>query len=87
MERNIQETGINGVCDNKAIRIDVGMSKGCGDGLPYVLEIDSNSELRVLSAKPLPQKRRRRYDEKEGIGFLKPEHGTQQIQVEALVSF
>ncbi|KAF9623573.1 hypothetical protein IFM89_003363, partial [Coptis chinensis] len=49
-----------------------------------VLEIDSNSELRILSAKPLPQKRRRRYDEKEGIGFLKPEHGTQQIQVEAL---
>ncbi|KAF9614244.1 hypothetical protein IFM89_016505 [Coptis chinensis] len=32
--RTIQETGINGVCDNKAIRIDVGMSKGCGDGLP-----------------------------------------------------
>ncbi|KAF9614018.1 hypothetical protein IFM89_014818 [Coptis chinensis] len=48
-----------------------------------VLEIDSNLELRVLSAKPLPQKRRTRYDEKEGIGFLKPEHGTQQIQVEA----
>ncbi|KAF9598863.1 hypothetical protein IFM89_031983 [Coptis chinensis] len=34
MGRTIQETGINGVCDNKAIRIDVGMSKGCGDGLP-----------------------------------------------------
>ncbi|KAF9597626.1 hypothetical protein IFM89_020105 [Coptis chinensis] len=34
MGHTIQETGINGVCDNKAIRIDVGMSKGCGDGLP-----------------------------------------------------
>ncbi|KAF9617204.1 hypothetical protein IFM89_035086 [Coptis chinensis] len=43
MGHTIQETRINGVCDNRAIWIDVGMSKGCGDGLSQVLEIDSNS--------------------------------------------
>ncbi|GAB2281973.1 hypothetical protein Dimus_016537 [Dionaea muscipula] len=34
MGHTIQESGINGVCGNKAIRIDVGMSEGCINGLP-----------------------------------------------------
>ena len=45
MGHTIQEVGINGVCGNRAIRIDVGMSKGCGNGLPEVLEINGSKEL------------------------------------------
>ncbi|KAJ1383013.1 Cytochrome P450 [Sesbania bispinosa] len=32
MGHTIQTVGFNGVCNNRAIRIDVGMSKGCGGG-------------------------------------------------------
>lgn len=35
----IQEEGINSACNAKVIRIDVGLSAGCGDGQPEVLEI------------------------------------------------
>lgn len=55
MGHTIQQLGINGVCDDRAIRIDVGMSKGCGNGLPEVLEIKGNSELRILTSNPLYQ--------------------------------
>ncbi|KAI9078020.1 hypothetical protein K1719_039945 [Acacia pycnantha] len=34
-----QDIGINDVCDNRVIRIDVGMSKSCINGLPEDLEI------------------------------------------------
>lgn len=47
--------GLNGACDNKVIRVDVGLSKGCGDGEPQVLEIRGDNELRVLSARAPPQ--------------------------------
>ncbi|XP_031124201.1 shewanella-like protein phosphatase 2 [Ipomoea triloba] len=49
----IQRSGINSVCDNMAIRIDVGMSRGYIDSLPDVLEIDSESRIRVLTLNPL----------------------------------
>lgn len=46
----IQESvGINAVCGNKVVRVDVGMSKGCGDYAPEVLEIRDDKELTVLS--------------------------------------
>lgn len=32
----IQEQGINSACAEQVFRIDVGMSKGCGDGEPEV---------------------------------------------------
>ena len=32
----IQEQGINSACAEKVFRIDVGMSKGCGNGEPEV---------------------------------------------------
>jgi hypothetical protein len=35
----IQEEGINSACQGRVIRIDVGLSAGCGDGEPQVLEI------------------------------------------------
>lgn len=45
MGHRIQEIGINGTCGNRAIRIDVGMSKGCINRLPEVLGINADSEL------------------------------------------
>ncbi|KAD7478003.1 hypothetical protein E3N88_01139 [Mikania micrantha] len=53
MGHTIQTGGINAVCDGKAVRIDVGMSQGCINGLPEVLEITGNSHLQVLTSKPV----------------------------------
>lgn len=49
-----QPVGLNGACDNKVIRVDVGLSKGCGDGMPQVLEIRGDNELRILSSRLPP---------------------------------
>jgi len=49
-----QPVGLNAVCDNKVIRVDVGLSKGCGDGEPQVLEICGDKQLRVLSSRSPP---------------------------------
>ncbi|KAM5567638.1 shewanella-like protein phosphatase 2 [Rosa sericea] len=84
MGHTIQQFGINGACDERAIRIDVGMSKGCGDGLPEVLEINGNSSLRILTSNPLYQKKYKPPAEagsREGVGFL--EQGPRQVQVKA----
>ena len=35
----IQQRGINSACDDMVFRVDVGLSKGCGDGNPEVLII------------------------------------------------
>ncbi|XP_043707043.1 shewanella-like protein phosphatase 2 [Telopea speciosissima] len=83
MGHTIQEAGINGVCENRAIRIDVGMSKGCINGLPEVLEI-YNSEIRVLTSNRLYQ----RYesleaDKKERLGLFLPEQGPKQVEVKS----
>ncbi|XP_057499608.1 shewanella-like protein phosphatase 2 [Actinidia eriantha] len=86
MGHTIQESGINGVCENRAIRIDVGMSEGCGNGLPEVLEIRRNSELRVLTSNPLYQKGYESSVEsnlKDGLGLLTPEQGPKQVEVKA----
>lgn len=89
MGHTIQQGGINGACGNKAIRIDVGMSKGCINGLPEVLEIYGNSQMRILTSNPVYLNR---YDssfvgkENEGIGgSLIPErgHGPKQVEVQA----
>ncbi|CAI9776370.1 unnamed protein product [Fraxinus pennsylvanica] len=53
MGHTIQKHGINGVCSNQAIRIDVGMSRGCTNGLPEVLEINDKSEVKILTSNPL----------------------------------
>ncbi|KAI3988115.1 hypothetical protein MKX01_011904 [Papaver californicum] len=90
MGHTIQQVGINGVCENKAIRIDVGMSKGCGDGLPEVLEINRNSsELRVLTSNPAFLARKysnpaiKTDGQKEGLGILIPQHQPKQIEVKS----
>ncbi|CAN1343051.1 Shewanella-like protein phosphatase 2 [Linum perenne] len=56
MGHTIQEGGINGICGNSAIRIDVGMSRGCNNGLPEVLEIDGYSQVRILTSNTLYRK-------------------------------
>ncbi|XP_022874956.1 shewanella-like protein phosphatase 2 [Olea europaea var. sylvestris] len=86
MGHTIQERGINGVCSNRAIRIDVGMSRGCNNGLPEVLEINDKSEVKILTSNPLYWKG---YDaslnanKKDGFGSLLPEQGAEQVEVSA----
>ncbi|KAL4297827.1 hypothetical protein GQ457_12G002880 [Hibiscus cannabinus] len=86
MGHTIQETGINGVCDYRAIRIDVGMSKGCGNGLPEVLEINKDSGLRVLTSNPVYMNKNQSFADgrtKEGLGLLIPKQGPKQVEVKA----
>lgn len=86
MGHTIQESGINGACNNRAIRIDVGMSNGCGNGLPEVLEINRNSELRILTSNPLYQSKHKSLlgdDRKSGLGLLLQEGGPRQVDVKA----
>jgi len=85
MGHSIQRVGINGTCDDKAIRIDVGLSKGCGDGLPEVLEISGTSGLRILTANPLYQNKATvNVGKEQGLGLLLGEQGgPKQVEVQA----
>lgn len=84
MGHTIQRDGINAICGNRAIRIDVGMSKLCGDKFPEVLEINENSELKVWTSNPLYLKGYETYvlqGKKDGLGSLIPEQHARQIEV------
>lgn len=89
MGHTIQMGGINGVCENRAIRVDVGMSRGCRDGLPEVLEIGGSSDgLRVWTSNPIYKKMRfeakaNEAAEKVGLGKLVSDHGLKQVEVNA----
>ncbi|KAE8692108.1 hypothetical protein F3Y22_tig00110858pilonHSYRG00005 [Hibiscus syriacus] len=86
MGHTIQVAGINGVCDSRAIRIDVGMSKGCGNGLPEVLEINKDSRLRVLTSYPLYMNKNQSFADgrtKEGFVLLVPKQGPKLVEVKA----
>lgn len=64
----------------------MGLSRGCYDGLPEVLEINGNSELLVLTANPLYQNKNKVYlapDSKEGLGLLLPDYEPKQVEVKA----
>jgi hypothetical protein len=53
MGHTIQSEGITAVCGAQAVRVDVGLSKGCGNGLPEVLEINGGgSQVRVITTDP-----------------------------------
>jgi hypothetical protein len=41
----IQRAGINDACDGRVLRVDVGLSEGCGNGAPEVLEIYQDSRV------------------------------------------
>ncbi|KAK4851206.1 hypothetical protein QYF36_013272 [Acer negundo] len=80
------EVGINGVCDDRVIRIDVGMSKECINGLPEVLEINGNSGLRILTSNPLYQNKSKAYldaDNKEELAYMFPQYAPKQVEVKA----
>lgn len=84
MGHTIQDAGINGVCNDKAIRIDVGMSKGCADGLPEVLEIRRDSGVRIVTSNPLYKENLYSHvapDSKTGLGLLVPV--PKQVEVKA----
>ncbi|XP_044465022.1 shewanella-like protein phosphatase 2 [Mangifera indica] len=86
MGHTIQHSGINDACDGRAIRIDVGMSKGCGDGLPEVLEIFGNKGLRILTSNPLHQNKNKAYLDaysNKGLGLQKTEQGLRQVEFKA----
>lgn len=50
-----QTKGINDLFKNKVILMNVDMSKGCGGGLPKVIEIVGITEVRILTLKALYQ--------------------------------
>lgn len=74
MGHTIQREGINSVCDNQALRIDVGLSKGCGNGIPEVLEITGGKEIRILTSNLL-YRRSDPVPDKKKAEFLAPEVG------------
>lgn len=41
----IQDMGVNGACDGKVLRVDVGMSQGCGNHESEVVEILNDGKL------------------------------------------
>lgn len=43
----MQGGGINGACGERVLRVDVGMSKGCGDGPVEVLEVLHDTQVRT----------------------------------------
>lgn len=81
----IQKLGINGACENRVIRVDVGMSRGCINGIPEVLEIKGDSELRVLTPDPAYETKQAEKvkEEKPGLGLLLPENGNREVEVRA----
>ncbi|KAG6478307.1 hypothetical protein ZIOFF_061743 [Zingiber officinale] len=53
MGHAIQEQGISEVCGARAIRIDVGLSRGCANALPEVLEVYDGVKWRILKLDPV----------------------------------
>ncbi|GAQ90338.1 hypothetical protein KFL_006290030 [Klebsormidium nitens] len=47
--------GVTGACNNRVIRVDVGMSSGCYDAQPEVIEIRNDEEVRILSEERKPE--------------------------------
>ncbi len=44
MGHTIQREGINAACEGRALRVDVGMSRGCGDRGVEVLEVRNDGQ-------------------------------------------
>lgn len=90
MGHTIQTEGINAVCGDQAVRVDVGLSKGCGDGVPEVLEItEEGKEVRILtdSWNRAYQERKRAWERKkdvEGLAWLVREYsGIKEVKTKA----
>lgn len=76
----IQQAGINGACGNRVLRVDVGMSKGCGDRPVEVLEIlRDGAEVRRLRYNHAPEVLTPIVQRAEGgAGVQRIEEGVQQ---------
>ena len=49
----IQSNGINSACNEQVFRVDVGLSRGCGDGTPEVLVIENDAHVsRIIEEEP-----------------------------------
>ncbi|KAL6868148.1 hypothetical protein ACP4OV_014993 [Aristida adscensionis] len=99
MGHTIQEEGINAVCGAQAVRVDVGLSRGCGNGLPEVLEINGGgADVRVITTPPAEawQYRKQRAEKttavtkekreevKDGLALLVREsHGLKEVEAKA----
>mmetsp|Transcript_23224 Transcript_23224/g.59512 ORF Transcript_23224/g.59512 Transcript_23224/m.59512 type:complete len:416 (-) Transcript_23224:168-1415(-) len=51
----IQSSGINSACGGRVLRVDVGMSEGCGDHEPEVLEIRGDAQVVRLAEGAPPE--------------------------------
>ena len=99
MGHTIQTVGINAVCGAQAVRVDVGLSKGCGNGLPEVLEINGGGlEVRVITTPPseawmyrkqeaekaAAEVKEKRGEVKDGLALLVREsHGLKEVEAQA----
>ncbi|XP_074281384.1 shewanella-like protein phosphatase 2 [Silene latifolia] len=84
MGHTIQQDGVNGACGDKAIRIDVGMSKGCGNGFAEVLEFEKGGGLRVLTSNPVFNGSRGVGSRgRDGLAVVLEEDRRKQVQVRA----
>ncbi|XP_062196945.1 shewanella-like protein phosphatase 2 [Phragmites australis] len=99
MGHTIQTEGINAVCGAQAVRVDVGLSRGCGNGLPEVLEINGGgAEVSVITTPPAEawQYRKqeaekaakalneKRGEVKDGLALLVREsHGLKEVEAKA----
>ncbi|XP_078155777.1 shewanella-like protein phosphatase 2 [Carex rostrata] len=73
MGHTIQTEGINAVCGDQAVRVDVGLSKGCGDGVPEVLEItEGGRDARILTASwnRVYEGKKRAWEREKDVGGL-----------------
>ncbi|RLM69085.1 uncharacterized protein C2845_PM17G04520 [Panicum miliaceum] len=76
MGHTIQTVGINAVCGAQAVRVDVGLSKGCGNGLPEVLEINGGgSEVRVITTPPSEAWMNRKQEAEKAAAAVKEKRG------------
>lgn len=98
MGHTIQTEGITAVCGAQAVRVDVGLSRGCGNGLPEVLEINGGgAEVRVITTDPAEAWQYRKQEAekaatakerngevKDGLALLVREsHGLKEVEAKA----
>ncbi|XP_062183317.1 shewanella-like protein phosphatase 2 [Phragmites australis] len=76
MGHTIQTEGITAVCGAQAVRVDVGLSRGCGNGLPEVLEINGGgAEVKVITTPPAEAWQYRKQEAEKAATALKEKKG------------
>ncbi|KAL5204581.1 hypothetical protein ABZP36_009452 [Zizania latifolia] len=89
MGHTIQAEGITAVCGAQAVRVDVGLSRGCGNGLPEVLEINGGgTEVRIITTDPSEAwqyRNRREVDKAATVAAVKEKKGEEKDGLALLV--